>query len=290
MFVVDQIKKADDMYQQINALMPGQVAIWTTDHDVNSIKSTQMLVPPGRRFSVDQLEEHAIAVVTQTFFRGPRGDRAREVNRKGHKVPRALTIFDEQTKEVEVYDIQQSQAIRVKEIVEKDARYRHTLPMLQPLLAFLHEQSEGKVNRIETPDNKATSWSRVQDLAWFISEEAENFVNANARDIPDLKDVFGFAAQLYRDYAFIFRFGDGEQGTHFLGYLPPTRPNSHSVLLDATADIDKVSEFCSWRTYVTVPKAGTTNYTLSMRGTTTMKTSSSFSRNPLTDVPTQQRR
>ena len=71
---------------------------------------------------MDQLEQHAIAVVTQAFLRGPRGDKARRVVRGDHSVPRALTIFDEQTKEVEVFDIKQSQAIAVKEAIERDLR------------------------------------------------------------------------------------------------------------------------------------------------------------------------
>jgi hypothetical protein len=86
LFVVDQIKKADDMYRQINELLPGQVAVWTTDHDVNSITS-KMHVPHDRRFDVDQLEQRAIAVVTQAFLRGPRGDKARQVIRRDHRAP-----------------------------------------------------------------------------------------------------------------------------------------------------------------------------------------------------------
>jgi hypothetical protein len=66
LFVVDQIKKADDMYRQINELLPGQVAVWTTDHDLNST-TAKIHVPPDRRFDVDQLEQRAIAVVTQAF-------------------------------------------------------------------------------------------------------------------------------------------------------------------------------------------------------------------------------
>jgi hypothetical protein len=77
LFVVDQIKKADDIFRHINALLPGQVAVWTTDHNVDVGKPTQLFVPPERRFHVDQLEQRAIAVVTQAFLRGPRGDKAR---------------------------------------------------------------------------------------------------------------------------------------------------------------------------------------------------------------------
>ena len=32
-FVVDQIKKADEAYRELNELMPGKVAVWSTEHD-----------------------------------------------------------------------------------------------------------------------------------------------------------------------------------------------------------------------------------------------------------------
>jgi hypothetical protein len=37
-------------------------------------------------------------------------------------------------------------------------------------------------------------------------------------------------------------------------YVPASKPNSNSILLDATADIDKVSDLCSWRHHVPVPQ------------------------------------
>jgi hypothetical protein len=123
LFVVDQIKKADDMFQQINKLLPGQVAVWTTAHDVNA-GPTQWYVQPERRFDVDQLEQRAVAVVTQAFLRGPRGHKARQVIRGDHSVPRALTIFDEQTREVEVYDVKRSQAFAVLEALERSVPHR----------------------------------------------------------------------------------------------------------------------------------------------------------------------
>jgi hypothetical protein len=123
LFVVDQIKKADQMYQQINDLLPGRVAVWTVDHDPASTKVTQVSVPHNRRFHVEQLEQHAIAVVTQAFLRGPRGDKAKHVLRGGRSVPRALTIFDEQTKEVEVYDIKQSDAMAERSLPPPHAKH-----------------------------------------------------------------------------------------------------------------------------------------------------------------------
>jgi hypothetical protein len=253
LFVVDQIKKADDMYRQMNDLMPGEVAVWTVDHDPASTKPTQVFVPYEHRFDVDQLERRAIVVVTQAFLRGPRGSKARHVLRGGHRIARALTIFDEQTKEVEVYDIKQSQAMVVKEALERDPRHRHLKENMEPLLTFLHEQSKQTGNSIDIPSEGWDGFEVSRQLHWFASEEAEKFVLTNARDIPHLEEVFGFAAQMHNNYAFVFRLGCGANGSHFMGYVPAARPSANSILLDATADIDKVSDLCSWRSHVPVP-------------------------------------
>ena len=37
-FVTDQIPRADEVYRDLEALLPGKVAIWTTDHDVKCTK------------------------------------------------------------------------------------------------------------------------------------------------------------------------------------------------------------------------------------------------------------
>ena len=58
---------------------------------------------------------------------------------------------------------------------------------------------------------------------------------------------------MYNNYAFIFRLGGGANGSHFMGYVPASKPTANSILLDATADIDKVSDLCSWRSLVPVP-------------------------------------
>jgi hypothetical protein len=253
LFVVDQIKKADDMYRQINELLPGQVAVWTTDHDVSST-SVKIHVPPDRRFDVDQLEQRAIAVVTQAFLRGPRDDKARQVIRGDHHVPRALTIFDEQTKEVEVYDIKPSQAVAVREAIESDRRFSDRKSKLDPLIDFLQAQAKQKGNSLETPNDDPEAWRVARELGWFAGEDAEQFVLNNGRHIEDLEEVFGFAAQMYRNCAFIFRRGGGAMGSNFVAYVPAPAPNGNSILLDATADIDGVSALVPWRIHVAVPQ------------------------------------
>jgi hypothetical protein len=83
---------------------------------------------------------------------------------------------------------------------------------------------------------------------------AEQYVRSNGRDIEMLEEVFGFAAQMARKCAFIYRRGGGENGTHFIGYVPAPTPSASNILLDATADIDGVSELCGWRKHVPAPQ------------------------------------
>ena len=174
--------------------------------------------------------KHAVAVVTQAFLRAPRGDKARLVIRGDHMVLRALTIFDEQTRDVEVYDLQQSIAARVKEEIERHLHRLDIKAKLQPLVDFIYVKDKGTGNTAETPKDDPHGW-------------------LFARGAGVVK-VFGFAAQMYNNCAFVYRRGAGDNGTHFMGYVPATPPKANSILLDATAEIDRVSELCSWRTHV----------------------------------------
>jgi hypothetical protein len=56
-FVVEQMTKADEMYRELSCLLPKQVAVWTTDHDVNC-KTPSKVLKPAARFHVDDLEKH----------------------------------------------------------------------------------------------------------------------------------------------------------------------------------------------------------------------------------------
>jgi hypothetical protein len=58
-FVVDQIKKADEAFKDLNALMPGKVAVWTVEHDRGCKKRTK--VPhPAVEFIKDELRHYPI--------------------------------------------------------------------------------------------------------------------------------------------------------------------------------------------------------------------------------------
>jgi hypothetical protein len=54
--------------------------------------------------------------------------------------------------------------------------------------------------------------------------------------------------------AFISRRNHGKQGTTFVAYERTLPQHTGMVLLDATANIDGVTELCSWRKHVKVPQ------------------------------------
>jgi hypothetical protein len=133
-FVVDQIKKADEAFKDLNALMPGKVAVWTVEHDRACKKRTK--VPhPAAEFIKDELRHYPIIVVTHVFYNGPGGNKAHVLVRdKRVYSGRALTVVDERPEEVVIYEttLKQPQDIRekleakrpdLKQVLDADAVY-----------------------------------------------------------------------------------------------------------------------------------------------------------------------
>ena len=90
--VVDQIKKADDVYCELNELMPGKVAVWTTGHDRGS-KKINKICHPSAEFKRDELQNYPVVVVTHAFYNGPKGNMAHAVVRDG-KIPAYASACD----------------------------------------------------------------------------------------------------------------------------------------------------------------------------------------------------
>src|SRR5262249_28458308 len=121
-FVVDQIKKADDVYRELDALMPGKVAIWTTSHDPGCRENncSQLLHPNAGKFTRDELRHYPIIVVTHAFYNGRKGNMAHTVYRNGkfHQPSRALVVVDERPEEVELFETTLKDAQDIREKLE----------------------------------------------------------------------------------------------------------------------------------------------------------------------------
>jgi hypothetical protein len=193
--------------------------------------------------------------VTHEFFKGVRGERARCY--KGR--PRAVTFIDERAAEVETYNVTFSEIAAVCEF----ARAEDVIPseMRVGLVTVRDFASSRKLGGgIETPRHDPSEWKKVAErLEWFRSEGARNYLRglrANDRKVPSkLEDVFGFAESVAENRAFIVRQDGGNRSTQLVGYQSALPNLTGMVLLDASADVDGVSDLCSWRKHVDVPPA-----------------------------------
>jgi hypothetical protein len=92
----------------------------------------------------------------------------------------------------------------------------------------------------------------TEQLEWFTTEAAAN-VAKSASGIPGVEHLFGFARTMALGYGFVDTSG---QVVRFVGWQIKlmVKLAAGTVLLDATADIDGVSQVVTWREHVEVPK------------------------------------
>jgi hypothetical protein len=246
-FVTDQIKRADQVYGDLDALIPGKVAVWTSRHDPNC-KDNEDLKYAGK-YTKDQLKDCPVAVVTHKCFTEKGNYRVRQVLRNGQTSYRALTVIDEKIEGVKIYDIEVADVTAVQEQVQRCEQATETIgPNLDALLAFMANRNL-ETGNLEKPTTDPVAWSKAErDLQWFNTEAA----SAYAKKLGDQAvAVFGFAKALVRGCAFINR----QQGRYFVGYEYSLVTEPGTVLLDATADIDGVSQLCPWREHQETPRA-----------------------------------
>lgn len=227
-FVTDRTTRADDVYRELNALLPGKVAIWTGEHK--------------ELFSREALRQYPIVVVNNQFYTGNNGHLARNVNNRGRFQERALTIIDERPEEVDVVEILLSEAQKAREALQET--HPEAKEFIDHLLRFMEEYSYEPSNRIYLPEG-------VSDrLSWFTTPTASRLA---ALKIPNIDRLFGFAKAVVQGTGFVV---SESKLVRYVGYSSKLTVNLSygTVLLDATADIDGVSPIVSWRTAVDVPQ------------------------------------
>jgi hypothetical protein len=254
LFVVDQTTKADEICGYLASLLPGQVAVWSTEHDPGA-KPTRKLQWAGR-WTRDDLQKYPVVVVTHAFFTGKNGHKARSVLHQGQLVPRALTMIDERPKGVDFYDIDLADAHTVrKHIQQTQADAELVGPHIDALVSFMDDRGI-VVNAagLEKPTTAPEAWADiVTKVQWFASAQAMEYLASHRSET--VNQVFGFARALANDYAFITRYRGGQQGTYFTGYENNLPVGPGTVMLDATADIDGTKQLSLWREYQDAPRA-----------------------------------
>jgi hypothetical protein len=254
LFVADQMQRADQIYRDLSAIIPGKVGIWTTEHD-RGCKTPAKVLEPAAVHTKDELKDYPVAVVTHNFFSGKGNHKAKYVTHAGHEVRRALTVIDEHIEEVPIFGVEASDAQYVLELMRRDEdTWEAYRSHIETLVEFMHQQDKAAGGTIETPSTHPEAWKVADSLQWFTRPQADAYLRGHTND-ERLQRVFGFAKALARGYAFINR----QQGVHFIGYASNIVAAPGTVLLDATSDIDGVRQLCPWRQHQEVPLADYSN-------------------------------
>jgi hypothetical protein len=265
LFLTDQRERADATYRELERLLPGKVAVWTSEHDPTRKvpERERKVTDPAARFTVDQLAQYPVVVTTHAFFKGARGVKAREWLVNGRKQPRALTLVDERPNEVIVFETVLSEAERVREYIQADEKNRDTVePHISTLVRFMQDRTH-RSSDLEKPTDDTEAWSVSEDLQWFrtetaaryAKEAAARYAQQNGGKLLPVSQVFGFARSVAEGYAFIARSHGGKGGTRFIGYQSDLVLDHGMVLLDATADIDGVQQVVPHRVLQPTPQA-----------------------------------
>ena len=256
--VVKERQAADNLYRKITALVPGRVAIWTQDHNAKSTKRPETVQEPAARYEMDDLQDYPIAIVTHAFFKGKNGRKAHSYLRDGVLQPRVLTIIDEQPDDVVIFDVTLAEATAVWEAIQcEEGQGTAISPLLQPLIAFLASKAFG--SSLEKPSDDPPAWETITaGLQWFTTQDARDYAKARRDRIPRIVAVFGLAAAAYKVCAFITRYDSNVP--RFVGYENSIMLRPGMVLMDATADVDGVTQLCpASRVHVQTPKPNFAN-------------------------------
>jgi hypothetical protein len=248
--VVDQIEKADKVYRDLSALLPRRVAVWTSDHDTKC-KRPEKIERPAARYGADELRHYPVIVVTHKFYLGSNGHKARNVMRDGFLRPRMLTVVDERPDEAPTLDIMLSEAQAVREALIE--AHPETKEHLDALLRFMERYSYEKPNKLYRPGIEVDPNAVTGELGWFNTAAAERSAMA-ASKVPGVQRLFSFAKALVLGRACVATSG---AMPYFFGYEEKRviDLSAGTILLDATADIDGISNIVPWRIETETPKA-----------------------------------
>jgi hypothetical protein len=251
-FLVHHIATAEAVYRELSALVPNAVAVFSTKHDAENTRTQGY----AGSFSVRDLENHPIIVVTHEFYMGIRGDYARSYKKGDLRFQRAVTFIDERANEIAVYDLDPLGLEGVLKHIQGDNfAPRELLESVVALERFMKDKRYGD-RKIETPADDRTTWSATADaITYFRSDEVARYIRAASARKPglDFGILFGFANALLDERAFISRHNKGKNSANFVGYDRALPRIAGMVLLDATADIDGVTAICPWRKHVETP-------------------------------------
>jgi hypothetical protein len=228
LFVVEQMETADQRYRDLNEILPGLVAVWSTDHDKGN-HNPKKVKNPAAQFHKTDLKRHPVAICTHEGYKKDIASLFRNWRHEGRDSRRTFVIIDEMVKEVTQYTIDIEAVARAVRLAnQEETPLPEALAALDKLHSFLVARTQ-KRTPIDTLNDQAVR-ELVTAIAWFTTKEAERY--AESRE--GLTAVFGFAKCLSKGWAFICTDG----GVTMLTGYDNNLPIEHGTLqLDGTAKI-----------------------------------------------------
>jgi hypothetical protein len=166
-FVVQHVETAANAYDELSALLPDKVAVWTSEHDADNPQATKQ-----PRFTVAELEGYPIIIITHEFFKGARGEKARLHRRNEMTFTRAVTFVDEKVEQVKVYDVKFSEIAKVREHVDETDDAPEALKVALRRLDAFADKKRNESRKLETPKDDPIGWNAASELVWFTTDEA----------------------------------------------------------------------------------------------------------------------
>lgn len=257
LYLVETVRQAEDIYRDMVSLIEEtQIAVWTAFHDISASPDLAMRehgFAPQRHFAVDDLASYPVAIVTHSFFKERRRQKATIFQGR----TRSMTFVDEQPQGVTIFDVDTGliKTVRDKLAQEHSSAYE---PVRR--LTELHSYTEAIwQNATSRSPLDVLPPSSTIDLSWFRSEAVAPLLASHDEQV---RIVFGFARALANGFAFLARYDKHNNGARFVGYEMNMPIMPGTILLDATADIDGLSLITQNRKAVRVPEVDFRNLTI----------------------------
>lgn len=265
--VVETVAQAEAAFRELRSLVDDDVAVWTSMHDADrpvldrDVYEEKGFIPLQRYFR-DHLKEYPIVIVTHAFFEGKNGGLAAD--------GRHLIIYDEKPKDVTIFDLGHDDFAAFRDgVLSSQGPQSDLYQAARELWKFAddiyeHGGAQGGNGLFEPLMRHQFSHCLNQIAA--LADDQEKLVSllCPSLDIERLKAMCGFAKSLASGYAFLWKYNCNRiEGCRFVGYSMdfPLRPGM--ALLDATSDIDGVSQLVPWRAHpVPCPQVNYSRLTL----------------------------
>ena len=232
-FIVEEIRTANEVYEQLNEMLPEGVAgIWTSSNNADRPPESNKGKYP--LFHLDHMKDTQIVVFTHSKWLSEMEKDSDWGVRKYKGIPRDVMFIDEQPAVTEVITRTPSKIEDARDDIMKfdpEHPWVETLELVHDRMNDAYKTNGSAFEYVEL--------LHIMEAAKFSEERAEAIWREHYGYGPTsyFKETFRFLHAATLGYCFLGR----QVPREFTAYLPKFRAEPNQVLLDATADISGLS-------------------------------------------------